>query len=70
MPCFQEVLRFDQHLMRSPSMEIWELGIQRTMEFMYKFTRFKVDPRVDLCNWQLQAIPGEVFDNKLSLALL
>ena len=60
-----EVLRFDQHLMRSPSMEIWEFGIPRAMEFMKKFTRCKVDPRVDLRDWQLQVVPDEVFDRKV-----
>ena len=60
-----EELRFDQHLMRSPSMEIWELGIQKAMQFMRKFLGYHTDPRVDLRGWQLHAIPDEVFDIKL-----
>ena len=60
-----EELRFDQHLMRSPSMEIWELGIQRAMQFMRKFLGYRTDPRVDLRGWQLHAMPDEVFDIKL-----
>jgi len=50
----QEELRFDQHLMRSPSMEIWELGIHRAMDFMEKFFGYRNDPRVDLKDWALQ----------------
>lgn len=61
-----EELRFDQHLMRSPSMEIWEMGIQRAMEFMHKFYSYRVDPRVDLRAWALRAIPDEVFDQNLA----
>ena len=60
-----EELRLDQHLIRSPSMEIWELGIQRAMEFMRKFLGYRTDPRVDLFGWQLRGIPDEVVDSKL-----
>ena len=60
-----EELRFDKAGMKSPSMEIWELGLQRAFEFMRKFVNFRQDPRVDFSGWGLLEIPAETFEKSL-----
>lgn len=59
-------IRFDRDKMLSPSIEIWDQGIGRVMEFMGKFLTYRTDPRVNLKSWGLRQIPNELTDPSLS----
>jgi Leucine-rich repeat (LRR) protein len=62
-----EELRFDRGAMRSPSLEIWGLGLDRTFEFMRKITALRraAHPQAGFARWGLGRIPDEVFDPAL-----